>query len=102
MVASALVPLFYGFDRARMWTCVFNYIWWFISLSCCIDIRYDLWSLKCINRSAPEFDIANYIGTETPRQVMQLNEFRDSVFVCVVHSPPELFQFFLYCTLETF
>ena len=69
--ASALVPLFSGFDRARMRTCVFNYIWWFSSLSCCIDIRYDLWSLKCIDRSAPEFDIANYIGTETPTQVMQ-------------------------------
>ena len=40
--ASALVPLFSGFDRARMRTCVFNYIWWLISLSCCIDIRYDL------------------------------------------------------------
>ena len=69
--ASALVPLFSGFDRARMQTCVFNYIWWFSSLSCCIDIRYDLWSLKCIDRSAPEFDIAKYIGTETPTQVMQ-------------------------------
>jgi hypothetical protein len=42
VVASALVPRFSGFDRARMRTCVFNYIWWFISLSCCIDIRYDL------------------------------------------------------------
>ena len=42
VVASALVPLFYGFDRARMQTCVFNYIWWFIFLSCCVDIRYDL------------------------------------------------------------
>ena len=69
--ASALVPLFSGFDRARMRTCVFNYIWWFSSLNCCIDIRYDLWSLKCIDRSAPEFDIANYIGTETTTQVMQ-------------------------------
>jgi hypothetical protein len=40
------------FFWARMRTCVFNYIWWFIFLSCCIDIRYELWSLKCINRSA--------------------------------------------------
>ena len=52
MVDSALVPLFTGFDRARMRTCVFNYMWWFIFLSCCVDIRYDLWSLKCVNRSA--------------------------------------------------
>jgi hypothetical protein len=38
VVASAPVPLFSGFDSARMRTCVFNYIWWFISLSCLVPV----------------------------------------------------------------